>query len=277
MANNEDVAKAIGYCIDNYGVKLKRDSNPYNFMKDLLRGPNANSNWPESLTKSRITGVPIFGDGKVFKFVGFEPDQTEPFPNPFEPTPELKPDKLQSISIPLTTKLLGRADESWLIQVAVNLRVIEQHLAAHSPFEWIELVHLQIAVKLGSSSEVDALFLGVIEEAGVRKNVLVTCEAKQRRDPLLGEQIVRQVRAAFKSVKHLDLDIFLVVPIGLKPTAEGSLYVVEFEAWTEEQAASTESTDLVMASRALYQLTPPVPGVGVGASKRRRAPVKPAV
>lgn len=132
-------------------------------------------------------------------------------------------------------------------------------------------------MKLGGASEIDALFLGVVEVDGERRNVLVTCEAKQERDPLLGEQIVRQVRAAFASIERLDLNVHLVVPIGLKAVKDTGVYVVEFAAWTPEEAADTETDELAMASRGLYRLCPPVPGVGAKASVRRRRPKKRAV
>lgn len=112
VADNGDVSAAIAHCVDHLGVKLKKDSNPYNFMKDLLRGPHANANWPKVLKRIRVTGRQVVGDGKIMEFVPFEPGQAEPFPNPFGPTAELVPVQLQSISMPLTTKSLGRNDES---------------------------------------------------------------------------------------------------------------------------------------------------------------------
>jgi hypothetical protein len=105
------------------------------------------------------------GDSAIMKFVDFPAGQETPFINPFEPLSELPLEELQSISLPLTTKTLGRQDESWLIQVAANLRVIEQHLSTKSPIDFRELTHLQVGVKLGKASEVDALFWGIVKRA----------------------------------------------------------------------------------------------------------------
>jgi hypothetical protein len=128
IATFQDVREAIKFCNDNHGNTLKTD-NPANFMKDLLRGGNASRNWPDRLKDLKITGRQITGQDRIFEFVPYAEGQLEPFPNPFEPQgtePELV---IQSLSMPLATKSLGRTDESWLIQVAVQLKVLESHFA----------------------------------------------------------------------------------------------------------------------------------------------------
>lgn len=264
IATAEDVRRSIAYCVDAHGIRLKKDSNPFNFMKDLLRGSSVNANWPPSLTASRITAKQSMGDGSIMEFVPFPEGQDLPFVNPFEPGEDIEVEKLQSISIPLTTKTLGRNDESWLIQVAVNLKVVEHHLATKSPLGFQELTHLQVAVKLGNNSEVDSLFWGVVQkEDNQLSNVIVTCEAKTSKDPILEDQIVRQVRATFKSVASLGLKFIKVIPIAIKSIKGGSIYVVEFEGWTKEQAEDLTLEELRVASRGIYSLAPPVPGVGI--------------
>jgi hypothetical protein len=141
-----------------------------------------------------------------------------------------------------------------------------------------ELTHLQVAVKLGKASEVDSLFWGVVRPSlGDQYNVVVTCEAKQAKDPLLEDQIVRQVRATFKSVSPLDLNVSTVVPIGLKSVKGGKVYVVEFAPWTKDEADDPTKNELVAVSRGLYELLPPVPGVGMTPAAMRKWSRKPAI
>ena len=51
----KDVADALRFFQEEKGADIS-DNNPANFMKDLLRGMNASSNWPRSLTERRVTG-----------------------------------------------------------------------------------------------------------------------------------------------------------------------------------------------------------------------------
>lgn len=274
----DNVKKAIIECNEEFGTRLS-SSNPANFMKDLLRGRNASANWPSSLTAIGITGRQLKGGNRIFEFVPFSDKQTEPFPNVFELSGNEQTFTLQSLSLPLTTKSLGRVDESWLVQVAVNLRVVEAHFANMSALDVLEVVHLQVGVKLGKS-EIDSIFLAVIEiEGGERVNALVTCEAKQANDPILADQIVQQVVAAYLSTSRLGLDIRLIIPVAIKAVKGGSIFVVEFEPWTPAEASVAESDlkELRQHSAALYALRPMVPGIGFSTSRERRAPRKPVV
>src|ERR1700720_2088652 len=97
-------------------------------MKDVVRGDRASDFWPERLTKARIGGRQRPGESRVFEFVDFTPGQTETFPNKWVPR-GLVAVPLETVSLQLASKTLGLKDESWLIQVAVNLRVFEYHFA----------------------------------------------------------------------------------------------------------------------------------------------------
>lgn len=264
VATFEDVGAAIRHCNEAFGNTLKAD-NPANFMKDLLRGGNASANWPARLSAMRITGRQVTGEGRIFEFIPFEEGQTEPFPNPFEPSGNEAELVIQSISIPLATKSLGRQDESWLIQVAVQLRVLETHFANLSPIKMVELTHLQTGIKL-NRTEIDSLFLAVIQDKyGQYRNALVTCEAKQQKDPILADQIVQQIVSAYASVKNLDMEIALVIPTALKSLkGRSAIYVAEFEAWApgEAEASEADRKDLIVACSGVYRLHPPVPGIG---------------
>ena len=248
----DDVAQAIRECKDAYGSTLS-DRNPANFLKDLLRGPNASKNWPESVAARRFTGVQRTGYGECFEFIPYRPDQTEPFPDDFPIRDDASRYLVQSISIPLVTKSLGRSDESWLIQTAVNLRVVETHFAVRAKFRLRELTLLQMGIKL-RSTEIDALFLGTIGEEDDPAPVLVTCEAKQAKDRLIASQIVEQVQAAF-----LETEVETVVPIGLRAVRNVGFYLTEFEAVKRANAAQLEH--LTLASEAVYELCPRVKGI----------------
>ena len=207
----------------------------------------------------------------------FREGQTEAFPNPFEPTGDEEHFIVQSLSLPLATKSLGRSDESWLIQVSVWLRILETHFARSTNHKLIEVAHLQNGIKL-NRAEIDALFLGVAEDAsGNRSNILITCEAKQQKDPILGDQIVRQIASAFGCVSEASLEIACVIPTAIKALKDtGSIYLAEFEPWSLEEASVPEADrkELVAAQSAIYRLVPPVPGIGFRQPRRKRA-VKP--
>lgn len=258
----DDLSKAIHHFRDTAEMRLSAN-NPANFLKDLLRGSNPSKNWPVSLAEQGITGRQLKGKGRVFQFVPYTDGQTEPFPNPFDAIIDTSPLTLQSVSLPLVTKTLGRVDESWLIQVAVHLRILEAHFVNRSVLEVVELSHLQVGVKLGKS-EIDSLYLAVLKIEGELVRALVTCEAKQANDPIIADQIVQQVVAAFRSVER-KLDIELIIPIAIKAVAnEGAIKVFEFEPWTLGDATMAEDhlKSLVLSASGLYKLKPPVPGIG---------------
>jgi hypothetical protein len=274
----DDVKAAIIYCNQKFGTNLS-SSNPANFMKDLLRGRNASENWPPRLTGLRIAGRQVKGENRIFEFVHYDEGQQEPFPSHFDPQGDEVPILLQSVSLPLATKSLGRVDESWLVQVAVNLRVLEAHFANKSELDIQEVTHLQVGVKLGKS-EIDSLFLAVVQgNDGRRFNALVTCEAKQARDTILADQIVQQIVSANTSVQRVNLGIEMIIPVAIKAVMGGCIYVVEFEPWSPADASANEDElkSLEVHSTGLYQLRPPVPGVGYQPSLAKRAPRKPKV
>ena len=248
----DDVAQAIRECNDLYGSTLS-DRNPANFMKDLLRGANASSNWPTSVAAKRFAAVQRTGDGECFEFIPYRPGQTEPFPDAFGVREDARRYPVQSISIPLVTKSLGRSDETWLVQTAINLRVVETHFAVAAAFPLLELAHLQMGIKL-RSTEIDALFLGKTGDPQSPESVLVTCEAKQAKDPLIQSQIINQVRAAFA-----EAEVDTVVPIGLRTIKGVGFYLTEFTAVKRSEASALE--ELTLASDAIYELRPRVKGI----------------
>lgn len=248
----DDVADGIRAC-RSIGVTLS-DRNPANFLKDILRGANASRNWPVSVAAKRYTAVQRTGAGECFEFIPYRPEQAEPFPEEFPVRQDVKRYPIQSTSIPLVTKSLGRSDETWHIQVAVQLHVVETHFAVAGAFDILELAHLQSGIKL-RSTEIDALFLGKTGSEKAPEPVLVTCEAKQAADPLIPSQIINQVRAAFEANE----DVQLTVPLGLRAIRGVGFYVIEFEAVTRSNAKNLDK--LVFASDSILELLPSVRGV----------------
>ena len=248
----DDVAQAIRECNETHGSTLS-DRNPANFMKDLLRGANASKNWPASVAAKRFTGIQRTGDGECFEFIPYRPGQTEPFPDAFKVREDAPRFLVQSTSLPLVTKSLGRSDETWLIQTAINLRVVETHFAVAPAFPLLELTHLQTGIKL-RSTEIDALFLGKAGDPKRPDSVLVTCEAKQEKDPLIPSQIINQVQAAFA-----EAEVETVIPIGLRTVKGVGFYLTEFEAVKRADAPTLD--ELTLASYAIYELRPPVKGI----------------
>lgn len=247
-----DVQRAIKHCNRHLGTKLS-DRNPANFMKDVVRGKGASRNWPESVHEKRYTAVQTPGDGNIFEFRPYGPDQEEAFPDPYSLHQDSPAYVVQSVSMPLTAKRLGRSDEPWLIQTAVNLRVIETHFAVASKVPVVELTHLQMSVKL-RRTEIDALFYAICQEGDKQYSAIITCEAKQKRERILEHQIVQQVRAAFQAT-----DTEFVVPIALQAIKGSGFQIVEFERVSRSEAASLEK--LRVAQRGRYHLKPPVPGI----------------
>ncbi|CAE6688324.1 hypothetical protein [Paraburkholderia haematera] len=252
-----DVQDAKRFCNEHHGTTIKLDSNPFNFMKDIVRGTGAARIWPDRVRQLGFVGEQATGDGKVFEFLPVVAGTSEGFEVNFRPTADTPTFPVQSLSLPVASKALGRTDESWLLQVAVNLRIVESHFAIgeKKQIEAVELNHLQMDVKL-RRVQIDALFLAKCEPGLENQSggVLITVEAKQGNQRILTEQIARQVKAAFEST---DNDI--VIPIAIAAVRGKGVYVVEFSAVSRAEAPSFSSP--VFHRDAMYTLLPTVKGI----------------
>jgi hypothetical protein len=234
-------------------------NNPANFFKDFIRvRRRANANWPDSVLKAGYTGRQLTEGGACFEFVPLAPGQTEAFPpvnfaQPSEITPKYQ---IESVSLPLASRRLGRKDEPWMIQVIARLRIVESHFSLSSGRAIKQLDLLQLNVKL-SGTEIDALFLAQ-EEIGKEQyeEVIITCEAKVGRDDILEDQILNQAKAPFK-MKQVKQD--RVIPLAVKCVAPSTIFVVEFNELTREGYEEIES--LTVAAESLFEIKPPVPGI----------------
>jgi hypothetical protein len=234
-------------------------NNPANFFKDFVRRrTRANKNWPEYVLSKGFTGRQVARESACFEFLPLLPGQEMAFPPVHFAGPSVTTPRhgIESVSMPVASRRLGRRDEAWLIQVVVRLRIVEAHFALVSRRKITQVDLLQLNVKL-SKSEIDALFL-VQEEMsnGQVEEVLVTCEAKTGSDDILESQILAQARAALSmgSSAHPH-----VIPLAVKSVGDSDVYVVEFEEVDGETA--TQFDALVVACDSLFEIRPPVPGI----------------
>ena len=241
----------VTHVIDKTGSTLS-PRNPANFIKDVIRGKGASKTWPERLKKLRITAKQVTGDGNVFEFVSYAAGQTEPFPDPFAYHAGVPCHRVQTVSIPQATQALGRDDESYLIQVAVKLSIVETHVALFSDLSFVEVNHLQNGIKL-RLTEVDALYSANILVNDGLVPIIITCEAKRKTQRILQEQIIQQVKAAFNETR-----VDFVVPLAITSAPKG-IYVAEFASVKRDDVDTLET--LTLQSATLYELYPPVQGI----------------
>lgn len=234
-------------------------NNPANFFKDFIRvRRRANANWPDTVLKAGYSARQLTEGGACFEFAVLAEGQIEAFPpvnfaQPSETTPKYQ---IESVSLPLASRRLGRKDEPWMIQVIARLRIVESHFSLSSGRAVKQLDLLQLNVKL-SGTEIDALFLAQ-EEIGNEQyeEVIITCEAKVGRDDILEEQILNQAKAPFR-MKQVKQD--RVIPLAVKCVAPSTIFVVEFNELTREGHEEVES--LSVAAESLFEIRPPVPGI----------------
>ena len=282
LVRSEDIVNAISAT----GSTLNK-ANPANFLKDIVRKETANENWPEALTLAGITARQRYGEKRVFQFLPFASDQTEPFPDRYLPTLSTPVHTIQSASVPFAARQLGRKEESWLMQILVALRVVETQLAIFSPLRsrLRDVTHLQMSMK--TQPEIDAVYLvsyGSTQNLaeGVERNALLTCEAKQLGERILEDQIREQVAETFKQTKKLSQPgINAVKPMAVQvrkvPGSDGTIrgiYVVEFQRIPRgvfDRCYSPSKSDpeplyampLKRVSEAIHCLSPAVRGVNI--------------
>jgi hypothetical protein len=251
MANPEVSMDEVVAAIRDLGANLQTN-NPANFFKDIVRSPRRNENFPASVVAAGWTAEQSIGEGMSFRFVPLPAGQITAFTD-FAPTPEslADPSPLQSLSLSLASRRLGRSDEAWLTQAASRLLLVHTHLALRSQINVLTVDLLQTNVKLGSA-EIDALFLAIVDE-GTEAEALVPVEMKSRTEMLEPEQILRGAQAVKAAgAAALANDEVLVIPMGVKAYGDGVLWVVEF---------GTTFPPLTTASEATYRFVPAVPGI----------------
>ena len=252
----EDVQAAKRYCRDELGMDIRVDANPFNFMKDIVRGNSAERIWPQRLRELGVGGQQRTGGGAIFEFIHGGVGVLHSLSEDYKPTEQTPLYPVQSLSLPLASKALGRTDESWLLQVAVNLRIVESHFAIgeEKQIDPLEVYHLQMDIKL-RRVQIDALYRVLYLGAdGAQKNALITVEAKQGNQRILTEQIKRQVIAAFEAT-----DTDLVVPLAIAAVRGEGIFVVEFEAVNRSELEEFDAP--IFYRDAMFTLQPPVSGI----------------
>ncbi len=265
-----DVSDAIKHFNKNVpeGLDPMSDRNPANFFKDFIRRTSsANRNWPKSVLSRGYTARQETGAGNSFRFIRLPAGHVTAFVESESRYPQ-KPKKvckfrIQSLSLDAKSRLLGRRDESWLMQVAAKLRLVQSHLALCSERVFIEVSELQQNLKQ-SGAEIDGLFLGKVNS---NNSMLITVEAKGRNDDILQVQVVAQVNAAMK-MKSIQRNLeaiagevnkFYILPMAMKVIEDSVVYIAEYKPVKYVKNRRIKLVSLVRES--LCQIMPPVEGV----------------
>lgn len=239
--------------IQETGADLRTNNLP-NFWKDLTR-TNPGALWPRSVLEAGYYGVDAIGDadGASFRFEKVPDGVADPYARVIVPSEDAlsREIALESVSMPLAMKALGRSDENWLTQVGVRLRVIETHFALTSPSNATEIAFLQTGVKLGPA-EVDAAYSLVDDDGGTW---LLAVEAKGRRERIHVSQVQRAARELLRYAIAGHWGVRGVIPMALKTIGESRLHVVEFDPHTGEGSRGDVLAESVIVLR------PPVTGV----------------
>jgi hypothetical protein len=250
----DDVAAAIR-TLNARGVTSLSDRNPANFIKDFLRSESRNRVWPRAIREAGFTARQKTGVGQCFEFVPLSEGQ-EPFPDDFELPEDAPVFILQTLSLPITTREIVRADEQSLAQIAVKLNLVE-HFLASSPAAkgWgvRAVTHLQNSVKL-RGAEIDSLYQAeVMRDKALRLGV-ATVEVKIG-DPIIPEQLTSQVQAAFG-----DSVVSFCIPVVLKRFRKGEIAAMHLPLVSREDfvAASTVTLGAIQYA-AKYVFEPPLP------------------
>lgn len=230
--------------------------NPANFFKDIVRNTkSANASWPASVYARGYTGRQRTGGGLAFEFVPVKPGSAVAFETVPPPGPATPRHRIETASLPLASRRLGRRDEPWLTQVLVRVKLIETHFSLFSAKKVLQVDHLQMAVKL-RESEIDAIYLATEDPVGPASEFLISCEAKGKRDDILETQLMSQVGAIFAAKKVVQNR---VVPVAVKVIGTSLIHLVEYDEVT--RAAYPALTGLQIVRDVVYELVPPVPGI----------------
>lgn len=245
----------IADVIHDLDIPLSTD-NLANFFKDIIRSTRRNVNFPKSVVSAGYTAQQAAGKGDkaVFEFIPLPIGQSNAFPELRPSADKMEsPITVQSLSLPIEARRLGRADESWLAQAVAELRLIELHLAMHSNHRLVSIAHLMTNLKLGRG-EIDSMWRGEIEdEDGESNPILIPAEMKSRKEELELEQVQRGAHAAEIEAERKLNRTEAVLPMAVKVLPDHLIWVLEFDMNFEDE--------LKVASDAVYRPSPPVPGI----------------
>ena len=253
MVSLDDVAQAIT-ALNLQGKTNLSAKNPANFMKDYLRSNKRNENWPDAIKNAGFTARQRTGDEQCFEFVPL-PAGEDPFPDDYVAKGSEETFTIQTLSLPVGTREIVRADEQSLAQLAVKLQMVE-HFMASSPSstEWklIEVTHLQNNVKL-RATEIDALYQAVIEVDGELVVGAIAVEVKIK-DPFIAEQIAQQIQAVLA-----DDSFSFCIPALVKQTSQGTILVMHLDKMHGDVLNAGQGVQPGEAKHsAIYKFVPPL-------------------
>jgi hypothetical protein len=261
--------------------------NTANFLKDIVRSKSANSLWPTKLREARLTARQRYGGQRVFQFIPYSKGQSEPFPDRFPRNSKTRTHRIQSASMSFASRRLGRSEETWFVQLVVNLRLVESQLALYSPLRHRlrDVTHLQNGLK--TQPEIDAVFLASFGKTAdlnspTELHMLLTCEAKGSRERILEDQIKEQIAIAMRmsgkinspqidAVKPIAIEI---VQIKIRRSKQMAIRLIEFrhiarksflESWDTSASEDNDlySLPLEVVSDTVYIVEPRVEGLHV--------------
>lgn len=229
--------------------------------------------------KQKTGKEPGTNRARNFVFKPYDLGSDDPFPDDW-PTPKSLADHaIQSVTISVASKQLERLDETRLMQIVVDLRIVETHFALYSPlstddFKVVHMDHLQMGLKL-RGSEIDGLYLAEFMDASRDLHpVLITVEAKKHDEFINTTQLISQVIAA----SGLGIQCEKIVAIALKHI-DGGVVLFEFAPFTPPPAIKMSEDalvdeDLLDVSTVRYSVVPPMIGLSQRAKRPRTVSAK---
>jgi len=276
LSNDLVTVDDLREAIDRFDKKVPKGLKPfdarynvYAFFKDFVRRTSsANRNWPNSVLRRGYTAQQETGGGKSFRFIKLPAGQVTAFVELATTYPRLEGRecrfRIQSLSLDFETRLVGfGGHESWLMQVAVQLKLVQSHLALCSEHKFLEVADLQQNIKQGGA-EIDGLYLGRMTPDSA---MLITLEAKGRKDDILETQIAAQVNAVMKN-KNIQRNLaaiagnteeFYILPMAMKVIDDSVVYIAEYDAVRYQPNKLIKGVSL--ARESLCEMFPPVEGI----------------
>ena len=261
LSDNVVTLDDVGHAIDRTGADLSH-KNVANFIKDVVRKRDGYFRiLPDAVRQAGYGVVQRTGGSCCFTF---EPiaraESMWVLPDPIRVA---SPHPIQSVSLQIASRQLGREEETWITQVVTQLRIVETHLALYSSVHVAQVEHLQISVKQ-KDAETDSLYLahvGDTQEIGYLRRLVVSCEVKGFDDDILKTQIAQQIKALAANRK-LRIDGLLPLAVKVIRAKERCiLHVVEFAEVPAADVDAVEFDTLAIATEQAYEISPAVQGL----------------
>ncbi len=254
-------------------LKLKA-TNAFNVMKDTLRAKDCNAKWPKLLRELRITARQVYGrpgQGLVFQFRRYKPDQIVAFPNEFDHAEICDITTISSLSVPEVVRDFANKSGSYVSRVLFYTELIRLHLMTRTDAE-IEFLfdtvqHIEDNVK--TTPEIDSVYSVDFLQNGERKTALISVEIKSFKERILGDQIRGQIAALSRKSQDKKSPLgyqkaVCVIAIALAPEIINgeialcvySLEPVSVEAGSQFQRDNAHALDFDIVARQAVRFEP---------------------